>query len=248
VAIGVAAGGGQCVEKGTSVNALDQGFGPEKPDPKMWERPEMQAAVTARDFTKVFRLLQRVGLSQQRIAALTGQSQPEVSAIVHGRKVMAYDVLLRVADGLGVPRGLAGLSSCGCGEPRADQGAVAVTPVEDPAAAEAGRLGGAASEHGADGVGELAVLTAAGFTRVGLRSVEPSPEGAVRRYLEEGRTMAVIGLVDLARSRLPGIGGGGAWPAAVLVEFPSVAEITGKEPASAPLILVAGGGERRESA
>ena len=79
----------------------------------------MQAAVTVRDFTKVYRLLQRVGLSQARIAGLTGQSQPEVSAIIHGRKVMAYDVLLRMVEGLGIPRGLAGLSFCRCAGPAA---------------------------------------------------------------------------------------------------------------------------------
>src|SRR6266511_2778958 len=154
----------RCIQsqgKESRVNALEHLA--KKPDVATWQRPEMHAALADRDVTKVFQLLQRVGYSQQRIAALTGQSQPEVSAIIHGRKVMAYDVLLRVADGLGVPRGLAGLSSCGCGEPRADQGAVAGSPVEDPAAAEAGRLGGAASEHGADGVGELAVMTAAGL-------------------------------------------------------------------------------------
>ena len=41
---------------------------------------------------------------------MTGQSQPEVSAIMHGRRVMAYDVLVRIADGLGIPRGLMGLA------------------------------------------------------------------------------------------------------------------------------------------
>jgi transcriptional regulator with XRE-family HTH domain len=70
----------------------------------------MRAALGARDITRVFRLLQKVGFSQQRIAALTGQSQPEVSAIIHGRRVMAYDVLARIADGLGIPRGAMGLA------------------------------------------------------------------------------------------------------------------------------------------
>ena len=128
------------------VNALGQGSGQDRPDPNMWERPEMQAAVTVRDFTKVYRLLQRVGLSQARIAGLTGQSQPEVSAIIHGRKVMAYDVLLRMVEGLGIPRGLAGLSFCRCAGP-------AAAPVEPPAAVdvEAGRLA-AMGEH-ADCVG-----------------------------------------------------------------------------------------------
>jgi hypothetical protein len=54
-----------------------------------FERPEMRTALAARDITRVFRLLQKIGFSQQRIAAMTGQSQPEVSAIIHGRRVMA---------------------------------------------------------------------------------------------------------------------------------------------------------------
>src|SRR5262249_32148821 len=86
------------------------------PDTETGKQQEMRAAVQVRNFTAIYRLLQKLGYSQQRIAALTGQSQPEVSAIIHGRKVMAYVVLIRIVDGLGIPRGLAGLSTCTCGE------------------------------------------------------------------------------------------------------------------------------------
>jgi transcriptional regulator with XRE-family HTH domain len=58
----------------------------------------------------VFKLLQRMGVSQRHIAALTGQSQSEISEILAGRQVVSYDVLTRVADGLGVPRGSLGLA------------------------------------------------------------------------------------------------------------------------------------------
>jgi transcriptional regulator with XRE-family HTH domain len=88
--------------------------------PEEWERPDMRAALADRDITRTYRLLQKIGFSQQRIAALTGQSQPEVSAIIHGRKVMAYDVLLRIADGLGIPRAYMGLSSDGRGADSGD--------------------------------------------------------------------------------------------------------------------------------
>ena len=55
--------------------------------------------------------LHQRGFSQTRIAALTGQNQSEVSAILtHGRQVNAYDVLARIADGLSIPRGLMGLA------------------------------------------------------------------------------------------------------------------------------------------
>src|SRR4051812_6044616 len=45
-------------------------------DPALWHRTDMRIALAARDIAGVFRLLQRVGVSQRRIAALTGQSQP----------------------------------------------------------------------------------------------------------------------------------------------------------------------------
>jgi hypothetical protein len=71
------------------VNSLVQPDLRESPDKETWQQPEMRAAVQIRNFTAIYRLLQKTGYSQQRIAALTGQSQPEVSAIIHGRKVMA---------------------------------------------------------------------------------------------------------------------------------------------------------------
>lgn len=79
-------------------------------DPAVWQRHEMRLALANRDIAGVFRLLQRVGVSQRRIASLTGQSQSEISEIMSGRQVMAYDVLVRIADGLGVPRGHLGLA------------------------------------------------------------------------------------------------------------------------------------------
>jgi len=82
----------------------------ERIDPALWLRPEMRAALASRDIAAVFRLLQRVGVSQRRIAALTGQSQSEISEILGGRQVVSYDVLARIADGLGVARGHLGLA------------------------------------------------------------------------------------------------------------------------------------------
>lgn len=82
----------------------------EQVDPAVWRRADMRAALAARDITGVFKLLQRMGVSQRHIAALTGQSQSEISEILAGRQVVSYDVLARVADGLGVPRGNLGLA------------------------------------------------------------------------------------------------------------------------------------------
>ncbi|UQU66822.1 helix-turn-helix domain-containing protein [Couchioplanes caeruleus] len=58
----------------------------------------------------MYRRLSSHGFSQRRIANLTGQSSSEIYEIVKGRQVMAYDVLVRIADGLGVPRGYMGLA------------------------------------------------------------------------------------------------------------------------------------------
>jgi transcriptional regulator with XRE-family HTH domain/tetratricopeptide (TPR) repeat protein len=79
-------------------------------EPAVWEDAEIQSALRVRDIGAVYRQLKRRGVSQRRIGGLTGQTQPEVSAIMKGRQVMAYDVLSRIADGLGIPRGLMGLA------------------------------------------------------------------------------------------------------------------------------------------
>ena len=78
--------------------------------PEVWEDQEMRNALAAREVSTIYKLLRRKGVSQRQIAAMTGQSQSEVSEILKGRQVMAYDVLVRIADGLGVPRGYMGLA------------------------------------------------------------------------------------------------------------------------------------------
>src|SRR3954462_5077292 len=78
--------------------------------PEVWDQQEMRDALARREISSVYRLLRRHGVSQRQIAALTGQSQSEVSEILKGRQVMAYDVLARIADGLGGPRGYMGLA------------------------------------------------------------------------------------------------------------------------------------------
>ncbi|MPZ00357.1 MAG: tetratricopeptide repeat protein [Actinophytocola sp.] len=70
----------------------------------------MREALAARRVSSVYRLLRVHGISQRQIAAMTGQSQSEVSEILKGRQVMAYDVLARIADGLRIPRGYMGLA------------------------------------------------------------------------------------------------------------------------------------------
>src|SRR5439155_24360295 len=79
-------------------------------NPAVWDNGEMRTALAGREVSSVYRNLRKEGISQRQIAAMTGQSQSEVSEILKGRQVMAYDVLARIADGLGVPRGYMGLA------------------------------------------------------------------------------------------------------------------------------------------
>lgn len=98
------------------MNTTDSAEYRRRPDPREWWRPEMRVAWAGQDVTRAYRLLQKIGYSQHHLAALTGQAQPEVSAIIHGKRlVLGYDVLRRITIGLGVPLGLAGLAYCDCG-------------------------------------------------------------------------------------------------------------------------------------
>ncbi|MEO7193738.1 MAG: helix-turn-helix transcriptional regulator [Pseudonocardiaceae bacterium] len=85
--------------------------------PELWSDPAMRRALARRDIGAVYRLLTKAGVSQRRIAELVGQSQSEVCEIRKGRQVMAYDVLVRIAGGLGVKRGWMGLAHDGVTEP-----------------------------------------------------------------------------------------------------------------------------------
>jgi transcriptional regulator with XRE-family HTH domain len=72
--------------------------------------PAMRHACASRDVGAIFRFLRDGGMTQREIAVLVRMNQSEVAAILAGRRVLAYDVLVRVADAVGIPRGLMGLS------------------------------------------------------------------------------------------------------------------------------------------
>jgi hypothetical protein len=76
----------------------------------LWHEEPMTAALADRDMSTVYRLLQEYGLSQRAIAARTNQSQSEISEVMSGRRIVSYDVLVRIADGLSVSRGYLGLA------------------------------------------------------------------------------------------------------------------------------------------
>ena len=65
-------------------------------DPEFFEDDDVRAALVARDIGTLYRLLQRLGMTQREIAGLTGQSQPEVYEILKGRKVRDVWVLERI--------------------------------------------------------------------------------------------------------------------------------------------------------
>ncbi len=79
------------------------------PDLELFALSGMRAALANRDIGTVYRLLMQAGVVQRVIAQVTGQSRSEVCEILKGRQVIAYDVLVRIAAGLGVPREAMGL-------------------------------------------------------------------------------------------------------------------------------------------
>ncbi|MGI9062270.1 MAG: helix-turn-helix domain-containing protein [Pseudonocardiaceae bacterium] len=80
-------------------------------DPALYRRDDVRPVLAAHDIATVYRVLRDdAGLTQRTIAALTGQSQSEVSEILAGRRVLAYDLLVRITEGLAIPRELMGLS------------------------------------------------------------------------------------------------------------------------------------------
>jgi transcriptional regulator with XRE-family HTH domain len=114
---------------GRMPSAAGEGTPPPAIDPALYERDEVRGVLAVRDIGALYRVLNDSGVNQRRIAALTGQSQSEVSEILKGRQVMAYDVLVRIAEGLGIPREYMGLSY---GNGNAYRGEVEVTDTDDP--------------------------------------------------------------------------------------------------------------------
>ena len=101
-------------DKIAAIAAGASAVGGEKPtppiDPRLYDRPEVRPILAERDIAGLYRALHDAGVPQRRIAELTGQSQSEVSEILKGRRVLSYDLLVRITEGLAIPRELMGLS------------------------------------------------------------------------------------------------------------------------------------------
>lgn len=130
--------------------------------PPWYMRPDARKALAARDITTVYQILYQGGVSQREIARRTGQSQSEVSEIIHGsRQVRDVTVLERIADGLGVPRPFLRLLTHVPGEDGAySEGATVAGPFEGMSAEMFRRhliaLGGVAAFGGiVKGLGEF---------------------------------------------------------------------------------------------
>lgn len=85
----------------------------ERPEPRwadLWADPAVAPALASRDVAQIYKHLSTAGLSQRLIAVYAGQSQSEISEILAGRRVTSYDVLVRIAEGLQIPRGRLGLA------------------------------------------------------------------------------------------------------------------------------------------
>lgn len=70
-----------------------------------WKREEMRRILQKRDVAGLLRFAQQYGgASQTRLAAATGIAQGRISEVLNGRKrVTAFEVFERIADGLGMP-------------------------------------------------------------------------------------------------------------------------------------------------
>jgi transcriptional regulator with XRE-family HTH domain len=99
--------------QGFPVNGRTRLPGPEPIPADLLRDSALRAAFDQRDIGTVYVKLGHRGVSQRRIAALTGQSQSEIGEIIAGRQVTSVALLERIADGLGVPRTWLGLAAAG---------------------------------------------------------------------------------------------------------------------------------------
>ncbi|MGH4021809.1 MAG: helix-turn-helix domain-containing protein [Pseudonocardiaceae bacterium] len=176
---------------------------PRKPlaplDPALFEPPEMRAALAACDVTGVYRRLTGAGVSQHQIARRTGQSQSEVCEIVAGRRVRMRDVLVRICDGLGVPRWLMGLSHYGP-DGRGYAGSVEGVPVAEApeGASEAMKRRAVVGALSVAVIGEPLLRSGEQLVDLILSADEPLPSRLEMPHVHIVRS-AIERLRDLAR-------------------------------------------------
>ncbi len=116
-------------------------------DPVLLARPDVRAFLAGHDIGAFYRVLGDNGWSQHGIAKATKTQQSQVFEIINGRQVVDYRVLVRIAEGLGIPRELMHLGP-GPGSADGAYAAARCSPLRgeqrgghlgDPAAGRAGR-------------------------------------------------------------------------------------------------------------
>lgn len=159
-----------------------------------FEGRPMRDVLGARDITGLFRFLRSRGFSRSALAAATGLSETRVREIVQGRQqVTSYEVLERIADGLGVERGLMGLAYAGAAELP-----VPGLPVGDPGDYQ-------------DFLGAMAAFAVGSVPQDAARLL-PAPPSAVGRVpaVVTGRHVAVLREISDRHRRFDADGGGGS--------------------------------------
>jgi len=133
-------------------------------DPTLLVRPDVRAFLAVHDFGAFYRVLCDNGWSQHGIAKATKTQQSQICEIIKGRRIIDYRVLVRIAEGLGIPREQMGL---GCGAASTDgayAGGVTVTgPAKEVSAEMRRRLlltaaGMAIAGRPLQGISDLAEL------------------------------------------------------------------------------------------
>lgn len=125
-----------------------------------WLQEAIRHTLRERNAGELFRFAQKYGISQMRLAALTGQSQGRINDLIHGRRgnITAIDAWERIADGLDMPdpaRVALGLAPTGSAPL-----AKAVTEVSVPETASALTAGITGSDTNEGAIEQLARATA----------------------------------------------------------------------------------------
>jgi transcriptional regulator with XRE-family HTH domain len=88
------------------------------------DTPELRRAAAQRDVGAIFRCYLAAGWTQRQLADATGQYPSAISEICSDdRQVLSYDTLLRIVEGLGIPRGWCGLAYSEGDEPESESDA-----------------------------------------------------------------------------------------------------------------------------
>ncbi|MEV6671686.1 hypothetical protein [Streptomyces sp. NPDC051162] len=161
----------------------------------------MIAACRARDFGRIFKLANRAGFSNARIARLVDITQSRVGEVITRRQIKDMDVIERVADGLRIPGHMLGLARRGWESPPTASPAHADTITAPPAHADP-----VCTLPGVDLDSILAVAASPRLSPATVRALHSSIEDYWRRDDEHGgETLrpAVVGqlryVVDLLK-------------------------------------------------